>query len=271
MVTIGDQEFSMDGYLCENYDIGKKAVKQDWDMTFVVDGGEGSGKSVCAMQGALYCDPTFNIKRIAFTPQQFKSMILGAEKYQAIVYDEAYTGLSSRSAMSMINRTLISMLAEIRQKNLFIFVVMPCFFDLDKYVALWRSRALIHVYTGEGFQRGFFAFYNIDKKKELYCLGKKLYNYSKPFPNFRGRFVNHYTVDPVEYKKMKLDALNEKSKVNEQEEFNSAMRDILFRRLISDKFLDGKIPNIVKARILGVSEVHFYRLLKDFNELKEFK
>jgi len=162
MVKITDKDYYIDGYLNSNLKLAKTTIHKDWDMIFCVDGPEGSGKSVLTMQMAYACDPSFNNSRVCFTPSEFRKAILTANKYQAVVYDEAYTGLSSRATMSLINRTLISMLAEIRQRNLFVFIVMPTFFDLDKYVALWRSRALIHVYIGKNFQRGFFSFYNMD-------------------------------------------------------------------------------------------------------------
>lgn len=198
-----DKEFYIDGYLNTNLETAKKAVSNDWDMMFVVDGYEGTGKSVLAQQVALKVDPTFNINRIVFTPKSFKQTVLSAQKRQAVVYDEAYHGLSSRGAMGTINKTLIKMLTEIRYRNLFILIVLPTVFILDKYVGIWRSRALLHVYSPEKFQRGFFAFYNIDKKKELYMHGKQFYSYKTPKPNFIGRFTNHYTVDKEEYKAKK--------------------------------------------------------------------
>lgn len=202
-----EQKYYMDGYLKLAYDKAKKVILNDWDFVFLIDGMEGGGKSVLAQQGATYCDPTFNADRIAFTPEEFKTAVLSAKKYQAVIYDEAYTGLSSRGTMSDINKILVQMLAEIRQKNLFVFIVMPTFFDLDKYVALWRSRALLHVYTDKGFGRGYFEFYNKDRKKSLYINGKKFYSYTKPRPNFRGRFTNTYTVDEEAYRTKKLKAL----------------------------------------------------------------
>jgi hypothetical protein len=205
MVKVGDMY--IDGYLKSNYDIAKDVIKKDWDMIFAVDGAEGSGKSVLAMQGAYYLDNTFNIDRVCFTPDEFKNAVGKAKKYQAIVYDEAMKGLNSRQALFLINITLIHMLAEIRQKNLFIFIVLPCFFELDKYVAIWRSRALLHVYTGKNFERGRFAFFNYDKKKKLYVSGKKTYSYSKPPANFIGKFTNYYPIDEKEYRKRKHSSL----------------------------------------------------------------
>ena len=200
-----ENEFYMDGYHKTNLDLAKKVIKQDWDMIFVYDGYEGCGKSVKAMQDAYYCDPTLILKRIVFNPDDFKEAVLKAKPLQAVVYDEAYGGLSSKGAMGKVNKSIVQMLTVIREKNLFIFIVLPTFFDLDKYVALWRSRALINIYSGEDFQRGFFKFYNTDKKKQLYVGGKKFYNYSGGIakPNFRGRFTNHYVVDEKAYRRKK--------------------------------------------------------------------
>ncbi len=196
-----------DGYLRANLDSMKEALKDDWDMIIVVDGPEGSGKSVLAQQCAWYCDPSLDLSRIVFTAEEFKEVIVKAGPGQAVIYDEAYGGLSSRQTMSRTNQAIVKMLAEIRQKNLFVFIVLPCFFDLDKYVALWRSRALIHVRT-EGWSRGYFDFYNQVGKKILYTLGKKLYNYNTAKRNFFGEFRNNYVVEEKKYRDKKLEALN---------------------------------------------------------------
>lgn len=261
-----DKDFYMDGYLKSALDVAKSVVPKDWDMVFCCDGNEGSGKSVLIMQLAYYCDPTFNIERVCFTPQDFKKKIQLSSKYQSIVYDEAYTGLSSRATMSLINRTLISMLAEIRQKNLFVFVVMPCFFDLDKYVALWRSRALFHVYTGENFQRGFFAFYNVDRKKDLYIHGKKFYSYSSPRPNFIGRFTNHYVINEAEYRIKKKNSLLDREKRADEAEKRHEVELEIFIRLQSMKH---ELRHDIKMEILGWRPATYFRRLQQFKEMGE--
>jgi len=272
VVEIKGIRMYMDGYLKKNLDLAKEVIQKDWDMVFAYDGYEGCGKSVKAMQDAFYCDNTLNLDRVVFTPYEFKKAILSAKKYQAVVYDEAYTGLSSRATMGLINRTLVSMLAEIRQRNLFVFVVMPTFFDLDKYVALWRSRALIHVYTGKNFQRGFFSFYNIDKKKDLYINGKKFYNYFKPVPNFRGRFTNTYVVDEKKYRIKKKGANIARAKRMEEADIKRQVEDQMFNRLMNlpPKTRDRIGVNLM-AEILGISRQYFYIKSKKWEEMKEFE
>lgn len=266
-VFIGtDQEFYLDGYLKQNLDIAKDVIKKDWDMIFAVDGAEGSGKSVMAMCMGKYCDPTLTVDRVVFTAKEFRTAIIDAGQYQTVIYDEAYTGLSSRAAMSLINRTLVSVLAEIRQKNLFIFVVMPCFFDLDKYVALWRSRALIHVYTSENFERGRFAFYNMDKKKALFVNGKKYYTYAKPRPNFIGRFTNHYPVDQEAYKKKKRESLTKREEAREKKEMEAEVEEALFNKIME---LGDGIKHTVKMKLLSMPASTYYQRLKKWKEEEE--
>lgn len=117
----------------------------------------------------------------------------------------------SRNAMSKWNKFIVEKMAEIRQKNLFVFIVMPTFFDLDRTIALWRTRGLIHVYTkGESWERGYFVFYNRDLKTKLYIEGKKTYQYKGSKFNYRGRFLNYYPLDEDEYRLKKYQSLIEK-------------------------------------------------------------
>lgn len=206
-VKAGDMELYLDGYLKTNLDTAKKVIKKDWDMMFIIDGLEGAGKSVLAQHVAKYLDPSLTLDRIVFTPKEFRDAVLKAEKYQVIIYDECFLGLSSRQSMSLINKALIGLLAQIRQKNLFIVMVLPCFFELDRYAAIWRSRALLHVYCGKDFERGYFSFFNSQRKKDLYMKGKKFYEYIVP-PNFRGRFTKGYCVDDEAYRQKKLDTMS---------------------------------------------------------------
>lgn len=221
-----DKEYYLDGYLQKNLDLAKSVIDEDWDMVFVVDGNEGGGKSSLAIQCAYYLDPTLSLDRVTFTPEEFTSAIRKANKKQAVIFDEAFCGLSSRATMSSVNRTIVRLLTEIRQKNLFVFIVLPTFFDLDKYVALWRSRALLHVYV-KNFKRGQFEFYSSEKKKNMYVHGKKLYKYGYPCPDFRGAFTKAMPLDDAAYREKKLKSM-EASAEGTSEIREREIRDRLF-------------------------------------------
>jgi hypothetical protein len=163
----------------------------------------------------------------------------------------------------MVNRTLISMMTEIRQKNLFIFVVLPSFFDVDRYVAIWRARALFHVYTADNMERGYFACYNSQSKKMLYLKGKKLYQYGVQHPDFIGRFSDYYPLDETEYRKRKREALNKREKDMEDAEIAHMMYEMLWERLMH---LGDILTHTQNMRIMDMKDATYYRKLKQWRE-----
>lgn len=234
-MKVTEQDFYMDGYLEANLNLAKKMVKKDFDFLMVVDGYEGSGKSVLAQQIGFFLDPSLSLDRICFTPEEFTRAVIDAKPETCVIQDEAFGSLSSRQTLSMVNKTITSLLMQIRQKRLFIIIVLPSVFELDKYVAIHRSRALINVYL-DGLQRGQFAFYNQNKKRKLLLVGRKTYNYHATKPDFLGAFTNHYTVDQQAYRKKKLEsleALKELDKGKTRDEKREIIASLL--RIIHDK------------------------------------
>lgn len=180
------------------------------DCVIVIDGKEGSGKSTLGLQWCKYIDPSFNLNRVVFSPDEFREAIFKAKKCQAVMFDEAFTGFSSRSALSGVNRTLTSLMMQIRQKNLFVVIVLPTFFLLDKYISLFRARVLVHVYENSG-RRGFFRVYSSNKKM-LLIMDKKARTYSYGVrTRKKGRFYGVFALgdedDEKKYIDRKLKAL----------------------------------------------------------------
>jgi len=165
-----------------------------------------SGKSVFAQQLARAVDKDFSLDKICFTPDEFRAAIEKANKGDCIIFDEAYTGLSSKRALSEVNHLLVSLMMQMGQKNLIILIVMPTFFMLEKYVALFRARGLFHIYR-KGVKKGYFLYFNAEKKKILFLAGQKMMSYKGCRANFRGRFLNKYVIDEAKYRKLKERAL----------------------------------------------------------------
>ena len=196
-------------------------LEKDEDAVIAIDGGEGTGKSTLAFQLGKYIDPTLDLKRIVFNAEEFRNAVINAKKGQCIIFDEAFTGFSSRSSLSGVNRTLVSLMMQMRQKNLFVIIVLPTFFLLDKYVALFRTRFLIHCYKNKGI-KGYFRIYNRQKKKLLFLAGRQTYSYNVKIgkvpiiTKFKGRFYGVFALGDKKmedkYRKKKVKALEDSEK-----------------------------------------------------------
>jgi len=193
----------------------KAVLTKDRDFVIAIDGEEGSGKSVLAQQIAKKLDPDFNLDKITFNSDQFIKALKTCPKNSCIVLDEAFSSANSRATLTEVNRSLIGVATEMRQRNLFVIIVIPSFFDLDKYFALWRCRALFHVYFDKKGGRGRYVIFPKTSKKYLYLQGKKFYDYSKPASPYPVcRFNNHYTVDEKEYRIKKAEAFKRRTVSN---------------------------------------------------------
>lgn len=182
--------------------------KKDRDFFFIVDGDEGTGKSFLALQCAKYLDPTFNLSRVCMTPYEFLHVVQNSSKAQAVVYDEAFTGFSSRRSMTEVSNMLNETVFECRKKNLFIFIVLPTIFFLDRTIVLHRGRVLFHTYFKND-KRGYFAVYTKPQLKTLILQGKPSLNYGVVKPKMRARFFGYFPLD-VEGSKEKLEAYDQK-------------------------------------------------------------
>ncbi len=197
--------------------VKKRVLTKDRDFVMVIDGEEGSGKSVLAQQIATYFDPKFTIDNIVFTSDEFLKIIKDpkTEKGTCIVLDEAFSAANSRSSLTEVNKAMIGVATEMRQKNLFIIFCIPSFFDLDRYFALWRCRTLVHVYFAPNEARRYVIFPK-DQKKMLYIKGKKNYSYGfpkSPYPPFH--FPNFYTVNEEDYREKKASAFKKRTVSNQ--------------------------------------------------------
>lgn len=211
VVDVFDKRLYIDDGLKSDLDrIKANVLSKDEDRFFVVDGREGSGKSVLTLQLAAYLDSSFCLDRVVFSAESFEKAIIDSKKGDVIVFDEAFRGLSSKGALSKMNKVLVRLMMECRQKNLIVFIVLPTFFLLERYVAIFRASGLFHVYRNKKGDRGFWMFFNYSAKKKLYMHGLKSYwSYDFPASSFKGRFLNVYCVDEAKYRSKKLLALRD--------------------------------------------------------------
>ena len=274
-------EYYIDDRLKNSLD--KKVIPslQDKDKDFVIciDGREGSGKSTMALQLGKYIDPTLNLSRIVFSPEDFREAILNAKKGQCIIYDEAFTGFSSRASLSPVNKVLVSLAMQMRQKNLCIIVVLPTIFLLDRYMAIFRTRALIHVFESHG-RRGYFCLYNYKQKKLLILLGAKTMSYNSKYvrTNFLGRFYGKFALgdDKLEkkYRKMKEEALanSEKTSMSSAQVRYKEQRDLVLYLLRKNTQLTyQEIANLVADYDIMLSFQQIAKICAKFGDIASTK
>lgn len=246
-------DYYIEKRLKKNLDVIKhRILSKDKDYVMVVDGGEGTGKSTLAIQMGKYVDPSLNLDRITFTGEDFRKAIIGAQKGQCVIYDEAITGLSSTQSLSKINNMLKSLMMQMRQKNLLVIVVIPTIFALDRYVAIFRARVLIHTYETPK-TMGMFKVYNNRYKKMLYLTAKKNYDYTKINPYFKGMFHGKFalgTASEVEYRKKK-----EEMMAQVQEEGGHDAGTLKFQKLLFIIRKKYKLTESETAKLLKNIEI----------------
>jgi len=261
-------DFLIDNIARNNLDeVRYRVLEKDFDFVTIIDGREGSGKSVLAQQFASYLDPNFSVENIVFTSEEFIKKIKDPKvtKGSCIVLDEAFNAINSRSSMSEVNRSMGAVATEMRQKNLFIIIVLPSYFDLDKQFAIHRASSLIHVYLKDNVERGQYLIFPRSQKLYLYLNGKKTYNYSKPkSPYPPCRFTNHYTVDEEEYRLKKSHAFKKRTVSNQARNWmnqrNSYIKYIYKALGLSQEEI-AKIP--ANYGVVTLSHQHISRALQD--------
>lgn len=233
--------FYVDGWLRIQLDKVKNVLtKKDEDYVLVVDGKERVGKSVFVMQLAKYVDPSFCMERMCFTAMEFENAIRNAKKGQAVVLDEAYRSMGTGSILSEVNRLLTALMMEMGQKNLFVIIVLPTFYLLGRYAALWRARGLLHVFKSKG-RKGYWRFYNHKKKQRLYNNpnARRMYSYYHVRTHRRGKFLNQYALDEKKYRKKKAEAFKDTG-IREGLNRYIEQRDTIIHYLYTEKKLGLK-------------------------------
>lgn len=208
-------------------------AKKDKDYPLIIDGYEGAGKSTFAQQIGFVVDPSLTLDRICMTAEEFRQAVYNADKNQCVIYDEAVTGMTAGDSISKVGKLLKSLMMQMRQKNLFIIVILPSIFEFNKYAVLSRAKAFFHIYESKG-NRGYFVGFNRRDMRRTYLKGKKNYTYTVK-SKFRGRFYGKLVVNEKEYRKKHNDALKLIEEEDEKEGNKYLyQRDLIIKGLYED-------------------------------------
>lgn len=261
-------------------------TKIDDDRFFIVDGRERSGKSLFTIQQAAYIDPTIlddgmngePLPRITFSAEETLKAIRETKSTKdhtrVIIVDEAFRGMSSKSALSKENKMLAQAVQEMGQNNIVMFIVAPRFFMLELYMAVLRSRALFHIQKDKKSNKRSFKVYNETKKGLLYQLGMRKGWAYKVKTNFRDRFFNKYPGgDDFEqrYRKKKLLSLQQMGVSKQQEEPEETKRLEQRNKIILFMYNNcfksyGKLSKALNGAGVPLSKEHLWKICGDMKE-----
>jgi len=274
VVEVGGQSYYINKKLKAHWDKLKDGglVKRDEDRVYITDGRERTGKSVFAIQQAAYLDPSIiedkELSRICFTADEFLTAIRTTESGKCIVFDEAFRGLSSRSALSKTNRSIVQAMMEMGQKNLIVWIVLPSFFMLDLYAAMLRSSSLFHIEKERKSNRRYFKVYNYKKKAKLYQNGvKKGWEYKIP-TKFKDYFFNKYPGGAefeMRYRAKKRKSLESMGFVPEEAVLVNNPELEIAQRIHKYRAVELTWPKI--GEVLGMSEANARRIMKKYPNL----
>lgn len=174
---VDKSDFSMEKTLLQRLDNLKLIQKKKWDGVILIDGPERAGKSSLALQCAWYLsDQKVTINNFALGLYDAAQKIAEIPEGSVLIVDEGSTVFSSRQANNKAQQALMQILDVVGQKRIIFIIVLPCFFDLNKTIAVRRSKFLLHVYPNERYDRGQFLCWGEKSKGKLYRIGKKNYD-----------------------------------------------------------------------------------------------
>ncbi len=263
MISFKGHNFTMGYYLYREMAKMKDSVLNSNDMgLLLIDGRPGAGKSTLAAQVAWFLtDGNFSLKYEAFTQKQTSDIMKNMKKGDAVIVDESFDVINKRTSRSASNMTMLRDLQQMRSRQVFIIILLPSFYDLDKNVSLWLASALIHCYRSPEplGKRGQYMTYNINGIRNLWLYGRQSYSYSKKIAvaNFLGRFPKYFPLDFGKYEAKKQKSLQE-----EEKRKNESNKYILQRNklVVELKNMGKKVGEI--CSILNLKERTIYDILE---------
>ncbi len=251
----------LDGFLKEKLDLVKALIEKDWDAVLLLDGLERVGKSILGMTiGHYLSNGKMTEKNFCAGIDDCPEVIKAVPNKSVVFVDEGSLVFNSKDAMNKKQKQLMKILDVVGQKQLVFIICLPSFFDLNRQIAIRRSRMLLHVYPSKNWERGRFAYYTMKKKKLLYELGKRNFNsYSKPHPSFRGKFVDFKPKFYEEYLKIKKKSMLEALDIGKKEALTPSQ--IKTQLMIEFKKNNPLITNESIAKGFGMCKSSYYKRL----------
>jgi len=259
-VKIKEHEFYLDEFLKRRLDTLKQIVyKKNWDGVILIDGLERVGKSTLGITIGYYlADGNFTVDNICADNEDAVKKIESFPDKSVLLVDEGSLVFNSRDAMKKEQKKLMKILNVVGQKNMIFIIVLPSFFDLNKQIAIRRSKFLLHCYTDNSLSRGRFTYFGEDAKKKLYSVGKKnfdSYQYPKRSINEIGRFTdfNPFGEEYLATKRKSLFSALHEDEVRTKIQVHEKVYTKIIEAMEQSPYSKG-LNQVKKAELLGINE-----------------
>lgn len=251
-----DYEIWLDPTLAHNLlCLRSDARRSNGDMVLVIVGEEGSGKSQLGRQIGRFLDPTFDERRIEFSPEEakeahFKGLpSLSSSEFVPQLYREGkYDGkpwqvieldesakLDRKKTTSAGSVEFMGFISQSRQLHKIFIMILPNVHMLDGYIAEHRTLAVIKTEKNKRTNARYYTWYTRKHIKQMFTSDmhkRKLYPARGAFS---GTFTNLQPFDITNYERKKAAALQAYKRKEEQtdlgEQLDGANREDIIRTI----------------------------------------
>lgn len=157
-------------------------ARTDRDALVVVTGDTGEGKTVfqwhCLVEIARLCNIPFNpVRQLVYDREDFNNLINDCVEFFGVGVDEAVGLFYSRDYHDDQQIALLKKLDRIRYRHLFVFLLIPSLFHIDKHLRDARVRYWVHIHSriGKGVD-GYAHAYVFEREKN--CFNQDPWNLS---------------------------------------------------------------------------------------------
>ncbi len=250
-VNINGIEFKIHERLKQKLDNIKFILKKKWDAVILVTGLERSGKSTLAMTIGWYLsEGNIGINNFCTGANDAMYKLKSLPDHSTLIIDEGSLVFSSKDSLKTEQKDLIKVLNVIGQKSMVLIIVLPSFFDLNKYIAVDRSLFMISTVTDKKFNRGNFNYFGRKTKSRLYKENRA--NSTRIIrPDWNGSFIDFRPPWYQEYEEL----IKRKSLM---ETFEGSKKKSIKVKKVIEKLLEHLpiiIPNITEEEIKAICEL----------------
>jgi hypothetical protein len=268
-MIVTDKKYYMDEKIIYKLDLmcDRCSGKRQLDNLLIFDGDEGYGKTNFSFGCGYYMAHKLNREmKYFFDLEKLINYAISTEE-KVIIWDEGALGGLTDEWFNKLQIKLIKLLMVARKKRHIYIVNIPKFFKLREYIIVDRAICLIHVYSPDETNLGYYTYYNKKRKEKLWYNFKSSKKRSyKNYYNFKGKFIETLSkiVDEKEYDKAKDIAILGINSVSEAKKDNK-LNKLKYKISLLNDVSDLTQEKVAKHFEMGVRTLREWKKLGENN------